>query len=214
MTEAQALEILIQIGAVIIGDHIVYASGLHGIDYIDPDKLYPHDAKTSQLSSEIAREFVDDGVEAVVAPEGGIALARGVAYHLSQQKSANERTLAFFAKKTKDNQFVFKHGGASKLLPGRRALVVDDILTTGGTAKKVIEAIRAIGGKVIGLGILCNRGRMPLKDVSYPPKMFSLVKLNMNVWTQEECKRIGPCSRGVPVNPNVGHGRAFLGGRR
>lgn len=213
-TEAQALEILTRTGTIITGDHIVYTSGLHGTDYIDPDKIYLHEGETSVLSEAMARPFVIDDVEAVVGPGiGGRVLSRSVAYHLSQMKPYNERTLAFHTDKLPNGDLVFTRGGAKNYLPGKRVLVVEDNITTGGTTRKLIEATRALGGKVVGLGVLCNRGKATLTDLSNPPKMFSLIKLPMISWPREECERIGPCSRGVPINVEVGHGREFLAAR-
>lgn len=213
-TETQALEILNRIGAIFTGDHIVYTSGLHGTDYIDPNKIYPHYKETGVLCEAVASQFVNDDVEAVVGPGiGGKVLSRWVAYHLSQKKPANERTLAFHANKLPDGNFIFAYGGATTFLPGKNVLVVDDFLTSGGTVRRIMEATRAIGGKVVGLAVLCNRGGVTLADVSNPPKFFSLIKIVMRSWTKEECERVGPCSRGVPINIDVGHGREFLTSR-
>jgi len=211
MTEAEALGILNRVGAFVRNDHVVYTSGLHGTVYVDKYKIYPHTAETSMLCSEIARSFVDDDVEAVVAPgEGGKHVSRWVAFHLSKLKSINERTLAFHADKVGGGHFVFTRGGATKFLPGKRVLVVDDVLHTGESVKHVIEATRELKAYVVGLAVIFNRGGITHRDVAYPPKMFSLVKLKLPSWTREECERIGPCSQGVPVNPNVGHGGAFI----
>ena len=213
-TEAQVLDIFTQTGAIITGDHMVYTSWRHGTDYVDPDKIYLHPKETETLCEEIARQFVWDDVEVVVGPGiGGKILSRWVAYHLSQKKPSNERTLAFHTDKLPNGDIVFARGGAKNYIPGKKVLAVEDVMTTGGTAKKLIEATRRIGGIVVGLGVLCIRGKVTLADVSNPPKMFSLIKLAMNSWAREECERIGPCSRGVPINVEVGHGREFLASR-
>ena len=152
MTEAEAKEIIERCGTMIIDNPV----------------------ELRLLCYEIAEHFVDSGVEAVVgADRSGIHIARWVAYHLSTQKKVDERTLAFRAEKTRNGQFIFELGGAIKYLPGRKTLVVEETLTRG--SRELIEATRAIGADVIGLGALCNRGIIRLKDVVNPPKMFALV---------------------------------------
>ena len=88
-----------------------------------------------------------------------------------------------------------------------RVLVVEDILTTGGSVKKVIEATRAIGGEVVGLGVLCNRGGITSHDVGDVPKLFALVNVTLESWTEAECPL---CAKGIPINTDVGKGRDFL----
>lgn len=109
----------------------------------------------------------------------------------------------------KKNAFEIKRGYA-KLVANKKVLVVEDVLTTGGSAKKVIEATRRVGGEVVGLGVLCNRGGVTPKDVGNPPELFSLVDIKLNTWTEEECALTGPCSKGIPINAEVGKGEEYL----
>jgi len=105
--------------------------------------------------------------------------------------------------------FVIKRG-YDKLVAGKRVLVVEDVVTTGGSAKKVIEATRSVGGDVVGLAVLCNRGGITPKDVADPPILHALVNVKFDAWDEDECRRSGPCSRGVPINTVVGKGKDFL----
>jgi orotate phosphoribosyltransferase len=84
---------------------------------------------------------------------------------------------------------------------------VEDVLTTGGSARRVVEATRAIGGKVVGLGVLCNRGGVTPQDVANVPELFALVNVKMNAWDEAECPL---CAQGVPINTDVGKGREYL----
>ena len=102
-------------------------------------------------------------------------------------------------------------GGYDKFLPGRRVLVVEDVLTTGGSAKKVVELARAAGGKVIGLGVLCNRGGVTPHDVGDVPQLFALTNIPLEVWMEGDCPL---CKQGVPVNTDIGKGREFLARQR
>ena len=93
----------------------------------------------------------------------------------------------------------------------KRVLVVEDILTTGGSARKVVEAVRAIGGNVVGVGVLCNRGGVTAQDLANVPKLEVLVNISLDAWNEADCPL---CKQGVPVNPDVGKGREFLARRQ
>jgi orotate phosphoribosyltransferase len=85
--------------------------------------------------------------------------------------------------------------------------VVEDVITTGGSVKKVIEVTRALGGNIVGLGVLCNRGEITVENVANPPKLFALVNIKLDAWDEGECPL---CAQGVPINTDVGKGREYL----
>lgn len=204
MPETIVYNLLENVGAVITGSHIVYKSGKHGSAYVNKDAVYPHTKITSDLCREIAREFAFDDVEVVIAPAiGGVILMTWTAAHLSGL--GNRDVLGVYAEKDGDG-FVIKRG-YDKLLAGRRVLVVEDLLTTGGSVKKVIEETRAIGGNVVGLAVLCNRGGVTSQDVGGVPKFFALTNVKLDAWDEADCPL---CKQGVPINIEVGHGREFL----
>ena len=210
MNEQEVLQVLNRVGALITGSHIVYASGLHGDAYVDKDMVYPHTQDTSRLCRSIAERFVASGAEAVVGPEkGGIILSQWTARHLSEL--TGREVLAFYAEKTENGGFVIRRGGAAGRLPGKRVLVVEDVLTTGRSARKVIEVTRAMGSEVVGLGVLCNRGGVTPQDVANPPELFALVNVTLKSWDEAECPL---CEQGVPINTEIGKGREFLAQKR
>ena len=206
MNEQEVLNALGKVGAVITNSHIVYTSGKHGTAYVNKDAVYLHTGITSDLCQAIAEQFVDDGIEAVIAPAvGGVALSQWTAYHLS--KISGREVLAVYAEKSESGDaFVIKRG-YDKVVPGKNVLVVEDVLTTGGSAKKVIEAVRAIGGNIIGLGVLCNRGGIKPQDVANPPKMFALANVTLDSWDEADCPL---CAKNIPINTDVGKGREYL----
>lgn len=206
MNEQEVLQVLGKVGAVITNSHIVYTSGKHGTAYVNKDAVYPHTAETSRLCRSIAERFVDDNVQVVIAPAiGGVILSQWVAYHLTEMKC--HEVFGVYAEKSDDGEaFVIKRG-YDKLITGRNVLVVEDVLTTGGSAKKVVEATRAIGGHVIGLGVLCNRGGVRPQDLANVPKLTSLVNVEFDAWDEANCPL---CAQQVPVNPDIGKGRQFI----
>ncbi|MDO8667915.1 MAG: phosphoribosyltransferase family protein [bacterium] len=106
----------------------------------------------------------------------------------------------------KKPSFVIKRG-YDKLVAGRKILVVEDVLTTGQSAKMVVEAVRALGGNVVGLAALCNRGGITAEQVGNPPKFVSLVNVKLDAFDEIGCPL---CAAGVPINTEVGKGKAFL----
>ena len=204
MNEQDVLKILSRLNAIVTDSHIVYTSGKHGNAYVNKDAIYPHTKETSQLCRAIAEQFFDSDVEVVIAPSiGGVILSQWVAYHLTE--ITGREVLGVYAEKEGDS-FVIKRG-YDKIVQGKKVLVVEDVLTTGGSVKKVIEATRALEGNVVGLGVLCNRGGITLQDVSNPPKLAALVNVKFDSWDEAECPL---CSKGVPINTDVGKGRDFL----
>jgi orotate phosphoribosyltransferase len=236
MKEQEVLRILGKVGAVIKDSHIVYTSGKHGNAYVNKDAVYPYYYETSDLCRAIAENFADDNVEVVIGPAiGGVILSQWTAAHLTQitghtvlgvyaereeqlllDSQGNDKSFVVIDKVIriwggqqlviKKTEFVIKRG-YDKLIAGKRVLMVEDVLTTGGSAKKVIEATRALGGNVIGLGVLCNRGGVTAENVGNPPKLFSLLNLKLDDWDEADCPL---CAQGVPINTDVGKGREYL----
>jgi len=205
MNEQEVLQVLGKVGAVITDSHIVYTSGLHGTAYVNKDAVYPHTAETSHLCRAIAERFADANVQVVIAPAiGGVILSQWTAHHLSEM--SGHEVFGVYAEKSGDDAFVIKRG-YDKLVAGKNVLVVEDVLTTGGSAKKVIIATREIGGNVIGLGVLCNRGGITPQDVADVPKLTSLTDVKLDAWDEATCPL---CKQNVPVNTDVGKGREFV----
>ena len=197
------MAVLADVNALVTDSHIVYTSGKHGTAYVNKDAVYPHVEKIQQLCSMLAAAFHDFGPDVVVGPAiGGVILSQWTAFHLSRH---SYRPLAVYAEKEGEG-FIIKRG-YEKMIPGKKVLVVEDVLTTGGSVKKVIEAIRAINGDVIGVGALVNRGGVTEQDIGDPPVLKCLINVKLDAWDAAECPM---CKSGIPINTSVGKGREFL----
>lgn len=209
MNDVGALLILERLGVIIKDSHFVYTSGKHGRDYVNKDALYPHTKETWTLCGKIASHFANEnvyGIDAVVSPAiGGIVLSSWTAYLLEQ--FTGRKPLFLYAEKTSNGEnFVFNRG-YDEFIPGRRILVVEDVLTTGGSVKKVIEAIRALSGNILAVGALCNRGGVIPLDVGGVPEIFSLVSLTLEMWAEKDCPL---CKANIPINTRFGKGKEYL----
>ncbi|MBN2094013.1 MAG: phosphoribosyltransferase [Candidatus Zambryskibacteria bacterium] len=205
MNEQAVLEVLGRVGAVIKDSHIVYTSGKHGTAYINKDAVYPHTGEISKLCRVIAERYTGNNIQVVIAPAiGGVILSQWTSHHLTEITGVE--VLGVYAEKTEDDTFVIKRG-YNNLVPGKNVLVVEDVLTTGGSAKKVVEAARALGGNVVALAVLCNRGGITPQDVSDVPELFALVNVTLDAWDEDQCPLY---KDGIPINTEVGKGRDFL----
>ncbi|VAW32079.1 Orotate phosphoribosyltransferase [hydrothermal vent metagenome] len=206
MNSQEVLQLLVKVGAIITDSHIVYTSGKHGTAYVNKDAVYPHTRDTSRLCRSIAEMFVDDNVEVVIAPAiGGVILSQWTAHHLTEMNG--REVLGIYAEKSKDGRSFEINRGYDKFIVDKRILVVEDVLNTGASAKKVIEAVRVINDNVVGLGVLCNRGGITPKDVANVPKLKAILNMKLDVWDEASCPL---CKQGVPINTIVGKGREFL----
>ncbi len=198
-----ALRILTEAGAVLEKTHVVLTSGRHSNVYVNKDAMYPNTDATSSVCRMLAAYFSSGRFDVVVGPAfGGIILSQWVTHHLSQLNG--RAVLSVYAEKEGDG-FVLRRG-YDKLVGGMRVLVVEDVLTTGGSVAKVVTAVTGCGGDVLAVGALCNRGGVTAAQVG-AEVLYSLVNLDIESWAEQECPL---CANGVPTNTTVGKGREFL----
>lgn len=202
MSEAEVMEVLQNAGVFRTG-HFVFISGKHSENYVNKDALYPYTREISKLCREMAQRFSAFNVEAVIGPAIGAAiLSQWTAYHLSEM---GDRTVfATYADKDGQGGFVVKRG-YDQLIAGKRVLVVEDSVTTGGSVRKVVNVARDAGAEIVGAIAICNRGGVRSEDVSVP-HFESLVTLQLEQWPAEDCEL---CKRDIPVNTDLGHGKEF-----
>ena len=167
------LEIFKEAGAIKEG-HFLLASGLHSPVYWEKFRIlqYPH--LTEKLCRLIARHFEKEKIDVVAGPTtGGIILAFETARQLG--------TRGIFAE---------KEGGARvfrrdfEIAPGQRVLVVDDILTTGGSLKETIDAVEKSRGIVVGIGVLVDRSE---KNPNLNLPVFSCLRAPTIAYSPQEC---------------------------
>ncbi|MDR3571582.1 MAG: phosphoribosyltransferase family protein [Candidatus Pacebacteria bacterium] len=203
MSDSEVLELLQNAGVFRTG-HFVFISGKHSETYVNKDALYPYTREISKLCKEMANRFASFNVDAVIGPAVGAAiLSQWTAYHLSER--LGREVFATYADKDGQGGFIIKRG-YDKLIAGKRVLIVEDSVTTGGSMRKVIDVARIAGAEIVGAIAICNRGSVRNEDVGVP-HFESLVTLQLEQWPQDRCEL---CERGIPVNTDLGHGREFL----
>ncbi|OGG50192.1 hypothetical protein A2763_00550 [Candidatus Kaiserbacteria bacterium RIFCSPHIGHO2_01_FULL_54_36] len=207
MTEDEVLELLQKVGAFRSG-HFVFTSGRHSDAYVLKDAMYAHTRETSQVCREMAERFKDAGIEAVIGPAIGAAiLSQWTAYHLCELTGRD--VYGVYADKDGQGGFIIKRG-YDQVIKGKKTLIVEDLTTTGGSIKKVVEAARSAGADVVGAIAIVNRGHVKQEDVGSPPRFEQLLNVELDSWEASECDL---CKTDIPVSTDVGHGKEFLAKR-
>jgi orotate phosphoribosyltransferase len=174
MTEESVAALLREAGALIDG-HFRLASGRHSPIYVEKFRLLERPPATERLCKLIAERFRDEGPQLVAGPTtGGIIVSYEVARQLGLR--------GIFAESAEGGGREFRRD--FQIAPGERTLIVDDVLTTGGSVRDVIEAVRRSGGEPIGIAVLVDRsgGRT---DFGLP--FFACLELNLPTYEEGAC---------------------------
>src|SRR6266850_2507858 len=173
LTERETLDRYEKRGALLRG-HFRLTSGLHSDLYLQSALVLQHPEDAAALGEGLAARFRTDGVQTVLAPAiGGILVAHEVARALGVRALFTER---------EDGVMRLRRGFA--LTPAERCLVVEDVITTGGSTREVVECVRASGGAVVGVGSLIDRsGGAAAFDV----KRAALATVSATTWPPEAC---------------------------
>lgn len=200
------ITILKKIGAIITDDHFVYTSGKHGSVYVNKDALYPHTHETSEVGKLFAEKCRDLDIDVVVGPSvGGIILSQWTAYHLSDIKE--KEILGVYTEKDAESNQVFGRRGYDKLVNGKNILIVEDLTTTGGSVKKVVDTVKNAGGTVLSVCVMVNRNPEMVGEKEVGAPFRALGELPTEVFDESDCPL---CKSGVPVNIKIGHGKKFV----
>lgn len=198
------LSILEKVGALITESHVVYTSGKHGSAYVNKDAIYPHTEITREICKALAKPFLNTPIDAVLAPAiGGVLLGHGVASELSQ--SLKKNILSVYAEPTAEKNFVIKRG-YDRLIAHKKVLVVEDILTTGSSVRKVVEVARTIPCDIVGVSALCNRGNVTAEALGGVPRLEALFNVSLEAWDPKDCPL---CLKKIPINTSIGKGTTF-----
>jgi orotate phosphoribosyltransferase len=182
MTEEQVRQLLVDTGAILEG-HFLLTSGLHSALYVEKFQVLQYPEHTAALCAALAEKFCNAQVELVVGPvTGGILLAHEVGKNLGTRAIFTER---------ENGKMALRRG--FKIQPGERVLVVEDIVTTGGSVKEVIEVVRMHGGIPVGVGILVDRSG---SQAEFGIPAQALLHLSVEVYQPDVCPL---CAQGTAI---------------
>lgn len=185
MSEANLLDQLRASGALKEG-HFLLASGRHSDRYVEKFDLLRNPAATVAACGLIADQFRSAGIDVVVGPTtGGVILAFDVARQLGAK--------AAYAERASEGASGREIRRGTTFAPGQRVLVVDDILTTGGSIRETLGALEAHPVEVVAVAVLVDRSR---GDLDFGVPLVSLARMDIATWTPDDCPL---CAKGEPL---------------
>jgi orotate phosphoribosyltransferase len=181
MTEPEVLSALEDAHAILNG-HFRLTSGRHSDRYVQCARVLEDPALVTRLAQAIAHRLGERQVDLVAAPAvGGIVIGFAVAQALGVKFIFSER---------ESGVMTFRRG--FDVPEGARVLVVEDVVTTGGSVAEVIDLVRAAGGVPVAVAALIDRGGPKAFDAELLP----LLRLQVESWEPETC---GLCASEVPL---------------
>ncbi|MEW6556925.1 MAG: orotate phosphoribosyltransferase [Elusimicrobiota bacterium] len=171
--------------ALLIG-HFLLSSGLHSDKYIQCAKVLQYPNIAEQLAKALIKKILStyqlinlSTVSCVISPAiGGIVIGQEVARQLNCRAIFCER-----------ENGVMKLRRGFEIKKGENCLVVEDVITTGGSTNEVMEVVKKAGGKIAGMATIIDRSQ--LKNFA-----ISLLKLKIKTYKPETCPL---CKKGIPL---------------
>ena len=182
MQAAEVMERFRRTGALLEG-HFVLTSGLHSDRYLQCALVLQHPPEAEAFGRAIGERFRHEGVETVAAPAiGGIVIGYEVAHALGARAIWTEREAG---------RMTLRRGFSVRA--GETVLVVEDVITTGGSTRETIDTLRAAGARVVAAASIIDRsgGRA---DVSVP--RLALATLEVPAHAPTACPL---CAQGIPA---------------
>ncbi len=182
LKQEEILEIFKKSGALMEG-HFKLTSGLHSHQYVEKFQVLQWPKYTEALCKEIAKRFKNDNIQVVVGPvTGGILLAHEVAKELGTRAIFTER---------EEGKMTLRRGFF--INPGEKVLIVEDVITTGGSVMEVIEVVKAHKGTLAGVGLLVDRSN---GKAEFGVRKEALAVLDIKTYDPSKCPM---CEKGVPL---------------
>lgn len=191
MTQEEVRELLVKTNAIMDG-HFLLTSGLHSPHYVEKFNVLQHPEYTEKLCKAMAEHFKDAKIETVVGPvTGGILLAHETGKALGTRAIFTERV---------NGKMTFRRGFT--LHEGERCLIVEDIVTTGGSIHEVIDVVRAHGGIPVAVSMLVDRsaGKAQFDGV----EKYALLTMDVETYKPEDCPL---CKKGIPMTKRGSTGK-------
>jgi orotate phosphoribosyltransferase len=174
MTQESVLDLFRQSGALLEG-HFRLTSGLHSNGYLQCALVLQHPVHAEALGRALADRVRGLGAELVVSPAlGGLIIGHEVARGLGVR--------AIFAER-QDGVLTLRRGFS--IAAGERVLVVEDVLTTGGSTRETMNVVTSAGGVVVGAASIINRGGPGVAETLGVP-LESLASVSFPTWPADQ----------------------------
>ena len=181
---SEAEQLLRDAGALLVDGHFQLTSGKHSPVYVEKFRVLEQPAQTEALCRTIAGWARQLEPSVVAGPTtGGIIISYEVARLLGVR--------GIFAEPADGGGRAFGRGFT--IAPGERTLVVDDVLTTGGSVREVLDAIRLMGGEVAGVAVLIDRTG---GKAHFGAPFFACLTLDLETYDPADCPL---CADNIPL---------------
>ena len=172
MNNKEILDIFRNTGALLNG-HFILTSGRHSPSYFQCARVLQYPEYLTHFASMIAEHFKKTEIETVISPAiGGVVLGTEVGRILNVQTIFAER---------KDGEMCIRRGFG--IDPGQNILVIEDVITTGGSVKEVIDQVINQEGNIVGVGVMVDRSN---GTVSLHENQFSIIALEATSYESDE----------------------------
>ena len=182
MESGELLTLLKNTGAMLEG-HFLLTSGRHSNVYIEKFRVLEDPQALNEVCKSMAQIVKDQNVELVVgAAIGGILIAGGVGRHLEVKHIFSERV---------NGKMELRRGFA--ITKGQRVVIVEDIITTGGSVVELVQLAREYGAEVVHVVNLVDRS---IKSVDFGIPSTALLILPSESWEGDDCPL---CAKNIPI---------------
>lgn len=182
LTSDEYLDLFRKSSALLEG-HFLLTSGKHSAQYMQCAQVLQYPDRAAILAEGLAASFRDMGIQTVIGPAmGGILVAHEVAKALGVRALFTER----------ENGIMRLRRGFT-LSPGERVLVVEDVITTGGSVREVLAVVQEFEAIPMGVGVLVDRTG---GTVDFGLPQSSIIQLNIQAFEAQECPL---CAQGIPA---------------
>ncbi len=182
MTNNEIIEMLKE-AEVLLEGHFLLTSGRHSDKYMQCAKIFQNSKYSVPLCGELVEKYKNDNIEVVIGPAIG---AIQMAYEVGKQLGVKN----IFAER-ENGKMTLRRGFTIE--KGQRVLVVEDVVTTGGSVREVIELVEQCGGVVAGVGSIVDRTGGKI-DFGVPYK--SAFSMDITSYEADECPI---CKTGAPL---------------
>ncbi|HLD35147.1 MAG TPA: orotate phosphoribosyltransferase [Planctomycetota bacterium] len=180
--------------------HFILTSGNHSDTYVQCARILENPDVTGQLCQELVKPWISQGIDIVVGPAlGGIILSYELARPLKAKAMYLERV---------EGKLALRRGFT--VPAGSKVIVAEDVITTGGSVKEVIDVLARHGAKVLGIISLVDRRPSPVQSSGcgaadgrpekgnqiFGIQYNSIIQVNPPIYQPNDCPL---CKQGIPT---------------
>ncbi len=183
LTRDRIIDILKDAGVLMEG-HFLLTSGRHSDKYMQCARIFQSTATSAELCGELVEKFRDKQIDVVVGPALG---AIQMAYEVARQLGVPN----MFTERDSDGKMALRRGFSIE--KGQRVLIVENVITTGGSVREVMDILNELGAEIMGVGVMVDRSAGKI-DFGVPTE--AVLSVEVESWEPHSCPL---CKAGTPV---------------